>query len=113
MQIFIVLHHEIMGRPDNLRADEMVFFTCTSMEKAIGLIKSSGVARWSWWEIQKQELDSHDWPEHVGYYGLRGGKLSRPPYERCVEIFRKERRTRADSEISRSPRSVGLPETPA
>ena len=91
MQIFIVLHHEIMGRLDDLRADEMVFFTCTSMGKAIGLIKSSGVARWSWWEIQKQELDSLERPEHVGYYGLRGGKLSSPPYEKRIEIFRKER----------------------
>jgi hypothetical protein len=94
MKIFLVLHHEIMGPLDNLRADEMVFYTCTSLKKAIGLIKKSGVDRWSWWEIQKQELDSHDWPEHVGYYGRRGGKLARPPYQKCVELFKTERHAR-------------------
>lgn len=92
MRIFIVLHHEIMGTPEDYRVDEMTFYTCTSMEKALALIKSSHVDRWSWWEIQTQELDSHDWPEHVGYYGRRGGRLSEPPYEKCVEIFKKERR---------------------
>ena len=69
MEIFIVLHHEIMGTPDNFRADEMVFFTCTSMKKALGLIKKSGVVHWSWWEIESQDVNSMDWPERVGYYG--------------------------------------------
>jgi hypothetical protein len=88
VRIFIVLHHEIT--PDYCRADEMVFFTCTGIEKALELIRSAKVNRWSWWEIQTQELDSGDWPEHFGYYGLRGGKLSKPPYEKCIAIFRRE-----------------------
>lgn len=79
-----------MGTPQDWRADEMVFYTCTSLEKALDLIRKSGVVRWSWWEIQVQDMDSPEWPEHVGYYGRRGGKLARPPYEKCVEIFRKE-----------------------
>ncbi len=91
MKIFIVLHHEIMGTPENCRADEMVFYTCDSLKKAINLIRKSGVDRWSWWEIQSQELNRLDWPEHVGYYGLRGGKLAKAPYEKCVELFKKER----------------------
>jgi hypothetical protein len=92
MKIFIVLHHEIMGTAENLRADEMAFYTCRSFERALSLIKSSRVDPWSCWEIQTQELDGDEWPEHVGYYGLRGGKLSKPPYEKCVELFKKERR---------------------
>ncbi len=90
MRIFIVLHHEIMGTPDNYRADEMVFYTASSMKKALDLIKKTGVSRWSWWEIQMQDLDNFNWPEHVGYYGLRGGRLAKPPYEKCVERFKKE-----------------------
>jgi len=93
MRIFILLHHEIMNTTGNCFADEMVFYTCTSMKKAIELIKKSGVVRWSWWEIQTQDLNSREWPEHVGYYGLRGGKLAQPLYEKCVELFKKERRT--------------------
>ena len=93
MRVFIVLHHEIMGTPDNWRADEMLFYTCTSLKKALELIKTSGVDRWSWWEIQVQDMDRPEWPEHVGYYGRRGGKLAKPPYEKCVEIFKQERRT--------------------
>lgn len=45
----------------------------------------------SWWEIRSQELNSYDWPEHVGYYGLRGGKLAKAPHDKCVELFKKAR----------------------
>ena len=91
MRIYIVLHHEIMGALDDCRADEMVFYTCDSLKEAINLIRKSSVERWSWWEIQSQELNSHDWPEHVGYYGLRGGKLTKAPYEKCAVLFKKAR----------------------
>jgi hypothetical protein len=67
----------------------MVFWTTSSMKKALGLIKNSGVCSWSWWEIQVQDLDSHEHPEHVGYYGLRGGKLTKPPHDKCVALFKK------------------------
>ena len=90
MKIFLVLHHEIMGTPGDCRADEMVFYSCTSMKKALGLIKKSRVVRWSWWEIQSQELNSRDWPEHVGYYGPRGGTLAKPPYDKCVALFERK-----------------------
>ena len=93
MKVFLVLHHEILGTPQDCRADEMVFYTCSSMKKAIDLIRKSGVVRWSWWEVQVHDLNSSEWPEHVGYYGRRGGKLARPPYSKCVEIYRKERHT--------------------
>ncbi len=91
MKIFIVFHHEIMGTPEDCSADEMVFYTCDSLKKAINLIRKSGVDRWSWWEIQSQELNRLDWPEHVGYCGIRDGKLAKAPYEKCVELFRKAR----------------------
>jgi hypothetical protein len=94
MKIFIVLHHEIMGSLNKYRADEMVFYTTSSMKKALGLIKKSGVSRWSWWEIQMQDLDKAEWLEHVGYYGLRGGRLAKPPHKKCVEIFKRESRAR-------------------
>ena len=97
MKIFIVLHHEIMGAPDWIRADEMVFFTASSMKRALQLIKTSFVCRWSWWEIQVQELDTDDWPSHVGYYGRRGGKLVKRPYKKCVELFKKQGRFKASS----------------
>lgn len=91
MKIYIVLHHEIAGPPEYLRADEMVFYTASSMKKALDLIRRTGVELWSWWEIQIQDLDSPKWPEHVGYYGHRGGKLAKPPYDKCKKIFLKER----------------------
>lgn len=87
MKVFLVLHHEIMGTPDDCRADEMVFYTCTSMNRALEHIKKTHVDRWSWWEIQSQETNSWEWPEHVGYYGRRGGKLNNPPYKKCVELY--------------------------
>lgn len=93
MKVFLVLHHEIMGIADDLRADEMVFFTCTSMNRALESIRTCSVDRWSWWEIRVQDMDSLEWPEHIGYYGRRGGKLAKPPYKKCVEIFKKIRCT--------------------
>ncbi len=92
MKIFIVLHHEIIGTPDDYRVDEMVFYTASSMKTALALIKKSRVDRWSWWEIQVQDLDRCEWPEHVGYYGLRGGTLTKPPHDKCVAMFKKNRR---------------------
>lgn len=87
MKIYLVLHHEIMGRPPKHWADEMVFHTASSMRKALDLIRRSYVDSWSWWEIQVCVLDELEWPKHVGYYGPRGGKLKRPPREKCVERF--------------------------
>ena len=81
-----------MGTPEDCRADEMLFYSCTSMKKALELIKKSSVKRWSWWEIQVQDMDTPEWPQHVGYYGRRGGKLAKAPYDKCVEIFREESR---------------------
>jgi hypothetical protein len=87
MKIFIVLHHEIMGTMQDYSADEMVFYTCSSLTMAVNLIRKSGVCRWSWWEIRTQQLNSRDWSEHFGYYGPRGGKLRKAPYEKCVAMF--------------------------
>ncbi|HEY0982155.1 hypothetical protein [Schlesneria sp.] len=87
MKIFIVLHHEIMGVPGNYRADEMVFYAARSLTKALELIKKTHVSRWSWWEIQVCELDDSEWPEHIGYFGRRGGKIAKPPYDKCIVIF--------------------------
>lgn len=90
MKIYLVLHHEIMGSLDNLRVDEMVFFTARSFEKAIELIKKSHVVKWSWWEIQVHELDSDDWPESLGLFGPRGGRLTKSPHEKSVELFKQQ-----------------------
>lgn len=86
--VYIVLHHEIMGSKKDNWHDEMVFYVCDSMKDAIKAIKSSKVCRWSWWEIQSQVINRIAWPEHVGYYGVRGGKLTKSPYEKCLQIFK-------------------------
>lgn len=88
MQIYLVLHHEIMGTDDDPRADAMVFFTASSLQEALRLIRISYVARWSWWEIQVHRVNDSDWPEHIGYYGRRGGKLNRPPFKKCIALYR-------------------------
>jgi hypothetical protein len=87
-KVYIVLHHEIMGTDENPRADEMVFWVASSLQQAIAMIKRSGVCAWSWWEIQEQRIHDFEWPEHVGFYGLRGGKLKQRPYDKCLRLFR-------------------------
>ena len=85
-KIYIVLHHEIFSGP---RVDEMVFTVCSSMDKALDFIKSCRVDPYSWWEIQESFLDNREWPDHVGYYGLRGGKLKKEPYEKALAAYKK------------------------
>ena len=89
MNIYLVLHHEIMGVKENCRADEMVFYTATSFENAMRLIKKTHVSAWSWWEIQVHDANTSDWPESLGLYGRRGGKL-RKSYDEFVAIYEKE-----------------------
>lgn len=87
MQVFLVLHHEIMGQPGNSRADQMVFHIKSSVDQALDIVRRSHVAKWSWWEIQVSELDADEWLEHVGYFGQRGGRLAKPPFAKCVAHF--------------------------
>lgn len=88
MKLYIVLHHEIFYGG---RADEMTFFVASSLKKAIKMIKDSyGVSSYSWWEIQSYELDTLDWPEHVGWYGRKGGKLRSPPIEKATKAYNEE-----------------------
>lgn len=87
-KIYIVLHHEIFFRGDYVD-DEMVFQVCSSLPKAIEYIRSARVDPYSWWEIQESTLDNGDWPVHVGWYGLRGGKLRKAPFEKAVKMYKK------------------------
>ena len=96
MKIYIVLHHEIFynGGDVPYRADEMVFYTASSMENALKMIRKAGVDCWSWWEIQSQRVDdpSGDWPEHVGYYDRRGRQIESPPFDKCVKLYKRKQR---------------------
>jgi hypothetical protein len=91
VKVYILLHHEIFQHGKSYLADPMVFYVLSSLRKALEAIKKSSVESYSWWEIQEQVLDDPDgnWPEHVGYYGRRGGKLSRPPYKKAVAMYKK------------------------
>lgn len=96
MKLFHVFHHEIMGATNAPRTDEMLFYTASTLKKALAMIKRSHVSKWSWWEIQTQELDTMEWPKHLGSYGPRAGKLKKSQaaahYEKCLAIFLEERK---------------------
>ena len=69
-----------MGTPDNLRMDEMVFYTASSHKKALSLIKKVKTSKWSYWEIQVQEMNTPNWPENVkGYYKRDGKRMKNHP----------------------------------
>lgn len=92
MKLFHVLHHEFMGVIEPPLADEMLFYTASSLKKAIAMIKRAHTCPWSWWEIQVQDLDRQEWPEHFGYYGPRGGKLAAQPWAKCLALFQAARK---------------------
>jgi hypothetical protein len=79
MKIYLVIHSEVSSSG---HVDEMVFYTTSSIEKALDLIKKSRVDLGTWWEIQEQDLDGSEWPTHVGWYGRNGGKLKTKPRKR-------------------------------
>lgn len=86
MKVYLVIHYEIMTGEV---VDAMLFHTASSLPKAIEYIKHSGVDCYSWWEIQVQKIDDKEWPEHLGWFGRRGGKIKKPPIEKAIEAFRK------------------------
>ena len=79
-----------MGLPPNLRMDEMVFYTASSLKKAHSLIKKAKVSKWSFWQIQVQDLNKPEWPEKVAYYGRTGKKIKRPNYDKYEKRFLKK-----------------------
>jgi hypothetical protein len=90
MKVYLVLHHEIFQRgPNNYYADDVVFHVASSLEKARAFIKAISVDPYSWWEIQEQTVDSLGDPKHIGWYGRRGGKLKRKPFDKSVLAFKK------------------------
>jgi len=93
MKLFHVVHHEFMGATEDPRADEMLFYTASSLKKALAMIRRAHTCKWSWWEIQTQKLDCLEWPEHLGYYGPRGGKLKEAPREECLATFLEARKS--------------------
>ncbi len=93
MKIFLVLHHEIIERcPNDSIADPFIVHVASSFKKALAYIKSSLVEPYSWWEIQEQKMDDMDWPDHVGWYGRRGGQLKRQPFKKAVQVYKKCKR---------------------
>ncbi len=62
-----------------------------SLKKGISLIRKSWLIGGPGGRFNRKNVNRRDWPVHVGYYGLRGGKLAKVPYEKCVELFRKAR----------------------
>lgn len=90
MKVYLVIHHEIMSSDNHEeQVDPMLFHTASSFPNAIAYIKKSRVEPYSWWEIQEQTIDDFDWPVHVGWFGLRGGKLRKMPIVKAIEIYRK------------------------
>jgi hypothetical protein len=88
-KVYIVVHHEIFEDREQFRDDEMVFYVVSSLKIALKYIKKSGVNSYSWWEILEHDLDSDDWPNSLGHYGRRGGKLKSPPFTKAVELYKK------------------------
>lgn len=90
MRIFLVVHHEIFQRgPNDYIADDVVLHVASSLKKALTYIKTTWVEPYSWWEIQEQKVDGMEYPEWVGWYGRRGGKLKYQPFDKSVQLFKK------------------------
>ncbi len=88
-QLYLVLHHEIIQHGSEYVTDEMVFQIASSLQKALEYIRTTRVDSHSWWEIQVTTLDNGDWPEHYGWYGHRGGKLKKQPYEKALAAYKR------------------------
>jgi hypothetical protein len=86
MKIYLVIQNQRTApREEWYRVGETVFYTTRTLAKAFELIKKSRVAKWCWWEIKSHDLDSDEWPEQIGYFGPRGGKLTRKAIiKKCV-----------------------------
>jgi hypothetical protein len=89
--VWLVMHYEIMGRPDAPEVDSLQFHVSSSLKKAEAYIRSVWVNAHSWWQVHPHVVDTADFEEgeEVHYYSHRGTKLRTAPTKRAIIAFRR------------------------
>lgn len=92
--IWVIMHYEVMGLPENSHIDSVQFHVSSSRKKAEEYIRSSGVASHSWWQVHPHLLDAKGDDavvegKEVYYYSHRGAPLKSAPIRRATNAFRK------------------------
>jgi hypothetical protein len=89
--VWVVMHYEVMGLPDNYRVDSVQFHVSSSRDKAEEYVRRVRVDAHSWWQVHPHVLDAADFAEgeEVYYYSYRGARLRAAPTGRAVAAFRR------------------------
>ena len=89
--VWVVMHYEIMGLPDQPRVDSVQFHVASSLGKAEEYVRRSHVASYSWWQVHPHVVDTADVDEgeEVYYYSHRGTRLKMAPTKRSIAAFRR------------------------
>jgi hypothetical protein len=89
--VWVVMHYEIMGLPDNYGVDSVQFHVSSSLARAEEYIRGVRVDAHSWWQVHPHVIDTADFTEgeDVCYYSHRGARLRAAPTRRAIAAFRR------------------------
>jgi hypothetical protein len=89
--VWVVMHYEIIGVPDDPQVDALQFHVSSSLRKAEEYVRKMWVDAHSWWQVHPHVVDAADCHEgeEVYYYSRRGARLRAAPTGRAITAFRK------------------------
>jgi hypothetical protein len=90
--VWVVMHYEIIGRPDAPQVDCLQFHVSSNLAKAEAYIRGCRMDAHSWWQVYPYEVDATDHlseGEKVHIYSRRGTRLRTAPTTSAITAFRK------------------------
>src|ERR671930_91147 len=97
--VWVVMHYEIMGRPESPHVDCLQFHVSSTLAKAEAYIRAVWVDSYSWWQVYPYFID-HPFGLHEGdevyVYSHRGARLKFPPVKRAIAAFQRYAARRPD-----------------
>jgi hypothetical protein len=90
--VWVVMHYEIIGMPDNYWVDALQFHVSSTLARAEKYIRNCHVDTHSWWQVHPHVVDGTDFlteGDEVYFYSRRGTRLKAAPTKKAIATFRK------------------------
>lgn len=99
--VWVVMHYEIMGPPENIRVDSVQFHVSSTLVEAEVYLRAMSVDSHSWWQVHPYIIDSNEFDEgeEVYYYTHRGTQLKTAPVSRAIAAYRQRPACRPEFDL--------------
>src|SRR5262249_519773 len=91
-RVWVVMHYEIMGRPELPHIDCAQFHVSSTLLKAEAYIRAVSVDAHSWWQIHPHVVDhplGSDEGDEIYFFSHRGTRLKSAPVQRAIAAYRR------------------------